>query len=84
MTWLAYHIEYLSSPPKEIGKEVSGPSEEIDENMVDEDRTILMREKTNMHVLSNIRLFNNRRSLIVFICTNHRQEQTHNTFLVTS
>ena len=33
MTWLNYHIEASS-----------GPSEEIDKNMVDEDRMILMRE----------------------------------------
>ena len=39
MTWFDYHIEASSSPP-----------EEIDKNMVDEDRLILMREKMNMHV----------------------------------
>ena len=73
MTWLAYHIEALFSPP-----------EEIDKNIGDEDRMILMREKMIMHVLSNIRLFNNHRSLIVFTCTSHRHKQTHNTTLVTS
>ena len=71
-TWCDYHIEDLSSPP-----------EEIDETMVDEDRMILMREM-NMHVLSGIRSFNNQRSPIVFTCTSHVHECTHNTFLVTS
>ena len=60
-TWFDYDIEALSGPP-----------EEIDKNMVDEDRMILMREKMNMHVLSNIRSFNNQRSLIMFTCTIHR------------
>ena len=73
VTWLNYHIEALSGPP-----------EEIDKNMVDEDRTIPMRETMNMHVLSNIRSFNNQGSLIMFTCTDHQIEQTHNTFLVTS
>ena len=84
MTWLDYHIENLSSPPKEIDEEVSGPPEEIDKNMLDEDRMILVREKTNMHVMSNIRSFNNQSSLVVFTCTGHRHKWTHNTFLVTS
>ena len=74
MTGFDYHVEALSSPP-----------EEIDKNMVDEDRTIQIREKMNMHELSNIRLFNNqRRHLILFTCINHGLEQTHNTFLITS
>ena len=60
MTMFDYHIEALSSPP-----------EEIDKNMVDEDRTIQMREKMKMYVLSNIRSFNNQRSLIMFICIGH-------------
>ena len=38
-TWLDYHVEDLSSPP-----------EETDKKMVNEDRMILMRKKTNMHV----------------------------------
>ena len=60
MTWLDYHIEALS-----------GPSEEVDKNKVDEDRMILMREKTNICVLSKIRSFNNQGSLIMFTCTDH-------------
>ena len=54
-TWFDYHIEHLSGPPKEIDEKVYGSPEEIGEDMVDEDRTILMGEKMNMHVLSNIR-----------------------------
>ena len=72
ITWLDYHIEAVSSPP-----------EETDRNMVHEDRMILMREKMNMHVLSNIRSFNNQGSLIMYTCANHKIEWTHNTFLVT-
>ena len=71
-TQLDYHIEALSGPP-----------EEADKNMVDEDRVILMREEMNICELSNIRSFNNQGSL-VFTCTNHQIEQTHKTFLVTS
>ena len=72
MTQLDYHIEPLSSPP-----------EEVDKNMVDEDRMILMREKMNVCVLNNIRSFNNKGSLVMFTCTDHQIEETHNIFLVT-
>ena len=51
-TWFDYHIEALSGPP-----------EEIDKNMVDKNGMILMREKTNMYVLTNIRSFNNQGAL---------------------
>ena len=71
--WADYHIEALSSPPKEVGK-----------NMVDEDRMILMREKMNVHVLSNIRSFNIEGKLFMFTCTNHPVEWTQNSFMVTS
>ena len=63
MTGFGYQIEGLSGPPEEIGK-----------NMVDEDRMITMREKINMCVLSNIRSFNNQRSLLIFTCTDNEQE----------
>ena len=59
-------------------------SYKIDDDMVDEDRTILLREKTNMDVLGNIRLFINQRSPIMFTCAGHKHKQTHNTFLVTA
>ena len=52
--------------------------------MVDEDRTIQVGEKMNMHVLNNMRLFNNQKSLIMFAYINHGHEWTQNTFLVTS
>ena len=73
MTWLDYQIEDLSGSP-EVDKKVFGPLEEIDDNMVNEDRMILMREKMNMWVLGNIGSFNNQRSLMMFICSGHRHE----------
>ena len=73
MAWLDYHIDALSSPP-----------EEVDKNIVDEDRMILMREKMNMCVFSNIISFNNQGSLIMLTCTDHQIGWTQNTFLVTS
>ena len=74
----------MCGSPEEIEEEVSGPPEEVNDNMVDEDRMILMREKMNMHVLGNTRSFNNQRSLVMFTCTGHRNERSHDTFLVTS
>ena len=54
MTWSDYHIEALS-----------GPSEEIDRNMVDKDRTISKKEKMNTCALGNIRL---EKTHCIFLC----------------
>ena len=74
MAWFDYYIGDLSDASKEINKDLCRPPGEIDKNMVDEDRTILMGEKMNMHVLHNIRSCNNQRSLAMFTCSSHGQE----------
>ena len=53
---------------------VSSPPREIEKNIVDEDQMIWMAEKINMHVLNNIRWFNNQKSLILltYIDPGHR------------
>ena len=53
------------------GSEYLVHQEKSKKNMVDEDRMIQMGEKMSMHVLSNIRWFNNQKSLIMFTYINH-------------
>ena len=56
LTWLDYHKEELIGSSEEANENMSAPlKEDWWQHMVDDDRTILMREKMNLQVFGSIR-----------------------------